>query len=394
MYSSLHEIKNNLIDEEVLHNSIAKNHTIILKGKKRNVALGENATIKVNTNIGVSEEDNYDLERHKLLQLCDCNYKPDTMMDHTIIALKKPFWKSMVDNFDGPIGTLPHYLAYDKEKGINVDDLLNRIEEMCAYGVAFMTMHPTANLELYEVASKSRLVPTTSRGGSILLSDTKINKRTDNIISLYFDDILNILKKYNVAISIGTVYRPANIFESLDKVHIEETRLQKKYIDRAKQCGVKVMMEGIGHISLDKISEYVKLKEMYNVPFMPLGPIPTDATIGFDHVAGAIGAAFFCMSGGASIINSITREEHTGGVPTINSILEGLKSARTAAHCVNLTKFERIKLVDKQVVETRSNMQTCAVSGGLFFENVSSDIEKGCKRCCHECPLTIMKNIN
>ena len=71
------------------------------------------------------------------------------------------------------------------------------------------------------------------------------------------------------------------------------------------------------------LKKYISLirKDGY-IPFMPLGPIPTDRAIGWDHVSSAIGASHMAFEGGADIINSVTREEHTGGIPSLNSIYE------------------------------------------------------------------------
>ena len=125
------------------------------------------------------------------------------------------------------------------------------------------------------------------------------------------------------------------------------------------------------------------------VPFMPLGPIPTDASVGFDHVASAIGASQLGYLGIAKIFHSITREEHTGNVPSIDSIIEGLKSARTAAHIVNISLFPNYATLDKHVALTRAHNKTCVINQGLFAEDTNESYSAGCNRCKHECPLIL-----
>jgi phosphomethylpyrimidine synthase len=66
-------------------------------------------------------------------------------------------------------------------------------------------------------------------------------------------------------------------------------------------------MEGVGHIRLSDMEKYAKIIKRINVPFMPLGPIPTDASVGFDHIASAIGASHLGFLGVAKIFHSITR---------------------------------------------------------------------------------------
>ena len=367
---------------------IASGDALLFKAK-RPVLISTNCLLKVNMNIGVSNADDYDKEIEKLVTIAGLPYRPDSMMDHTIVPLRKPLWKSMVESFDGAVGTLPHYLVFDEQEGIKENDFFDNLLDMVKGGVSFMTLHPTADIELYNKAVQSnRLVPTTSRGGYVLLKDQAINHRSENIIAHNFAKILKILKEYNVAVSIGTVFRPATIWEALDEFHAEETRRQRFFIDMAKEYGVPVMMEGIGHIPINLMSEYADMIRAYEAPLMPLGPMPSDEIIGFDHVSNAIGSITMAQTGVVGMINSVTREEHTGKVPSFDSILEGLKSARTAAHCYNISKYPDYKKSTEVIGVTRASRESCVQRGGLFaFESIDSSETDNCSRCRRECPL-------
>ena len=356
---------------------------------KRPIILGNDCLLKVNMNIGVSDELNYDLELKKLADISKLPFRPDSMMDHTIVPLDKPLWKSMIETFDGAVGTLPHYLPYQDNSGINENDLFDNILDMARGGVSFMTLHPTAHLSLYnEAIEKGRVVPTTSRGGYVLLKDQAINARQENIISNNFEKIMKIFKEYGVGVSIGTVFRPATIYEALDDIHRKEIELQKYYIDIAKKHNVPVIMEGIGHISFDKIEEYAELIRGYNAPLMPLGPMPSDEIIGFDHISNALGALSIAQTGVVGMINSVTREEHTGKVPSFDSILEGLKTARATAHCYNISNFEQYKKCTEVIGLTRAKSESCVQKGGIFaFELLDESEASECTRCRRECPL-------
>jgi phosphomethylpyrimidine synthase len=147
-------------------------------------------------------------------------------------------------------------------------------------------------------------------------------------------------------------------------------------------------MEGMGHAPLHKISEYTKLiKQVHDIPVMPLGPITTDAAVGEDHISSAIGAAFMGYLGGADLINSVTREEHTGGVPTFEAILEGLRAARIAAHSVNITRYPKLDRLEQNTSEVRGENYTCVVEGGLFQQSTRLRFSMGCSRCGDLCPL-------
>ena len=371
-----------------IENDIKSGTRICFKGK-RPVLIGTDCLLKVNMNIGVSDENSYDLELKKLTEISALPFRPDSMMDHTIVSLNKPLWKSMLEVFDGAVGTLPHYLPFDEEKGLNENDFFDNLLEMAKGGISFMTLHPTADISIYKRALKAnRIVPTTSRGGYVLSKDQFINHRKENIIATNFEKIMDIFHEYGLAVSIGTVFRPATIHEALDEFHCEETLLQKKYIDIARAHKVPVIMEGIGHISIDKISAYAKLIRDYNAPLMPLGPMLSDEIIGFDHITNALGSLAIAQTGVVGMINSVTREEHTGKVPSFDSILEGLKSARVAAHCYNVSKFPEYKRATEVIGVTRAQHATCVQRGGIFqFNNLDDNESSSCTRCRRECPL-------
>lgn len=363
----------------------------VIEHNKRPLLLGKQALLKVNTNIGVSDEAAFETEYQKLRTLAELPYRPDSMMDHTYVHLQKPLWKYMVELFDGPVGTLPHYYVYDRDKGVDAVRLLETIDEMGASGVRFMTLHFTATRELLETARTCRSIPTTARGGALILRDLEINKRAVNVFVDSFEEILKLFKKHRMTLSVGATFRPARIDEALDEAQLAEIREQKKYIDRAKAAGVRVIMEGIGHVSLRDIPRYCELIAGHHTPLMPLGPLVTDASIGFDHVASAVGAAAAALNGNVCTINSVTREEHTGGVPTCESIVDGLKAARVVAHSINLLRFDKYWETDRAIADQRAAHGTCAIKGGIFGENVSQANGDGCDRCRYECPLHILR---
>ncbi len=367
---------------------IGRGTTVLLSGSARTIAVGREVPVKVNTNIGISKETPYELERDKLVRLAGLHYRPDLMMDHTIDRNRRDFWKEIVRTFDGAVGTLPQYTAYRARTGLAVKALLDRIEEMLDGGVAFMTLHFTADADLYEVARKTRPIAVTSRGGGLALRDLLRWPKSENAFRAGMGEIVRLFRKYDAAVSVGTTFRPPDIFSALDEVHLMETERQIEIVRFLRDNGVKVIMEGVGHVPLDRISEYADLIDRAGCPFMPLGPIVTDSAIGFDHVASAIGGAFMAYAGAANVLNSVTSEEHTGGVPTVEAVLDGLKAARVAAHSVNLTKFPLVSQLDRLTIRQRGAQVSCVVSGGLFAATVD-DPRRGCTRCSFECPIIL-----
>jgi len=353
--------------------------------------LGSQFLLKVNTSVGISEPCDLKEELRKIEVISSVHYAPDLIMDHTRnIALNKSLWKHLIEMVNVPIGTVPVYSVFDETKGIDKLFLLDIIQEMAEGGVNLMTFHPTVTRELYDLAKKTRGIPISSWGGGVVLQDMIINNREHNIIVEMFADILAILKKHNVTISIGSVFRPAGIIDALDSVHLLETEEQKKYIDIAKANKVNVIMEGIGHIGIDLIPKYCDTIRPYKTPLMPLGPIPTDASIGYDHVSGILGAYEVVKQGVVGIINSVTRAEHLGNVPTTEEVLEGLMNARTLAHVINLTRFEHFRQLDTNIYKNRAIGRTCMVNGGLFNISPNPENRQGCNRCGVQCPLSLL----
>lgn len=396
-FDSIEEVRDGIISKEELSEKLTTGEALILHGKRRSIAVGYGLLVKVNTAMGLSganTQRNIDIELEKVRSLSSLGYAPDIMMDLSITQTQPPMYEQVVDLFGGPIGTLPHYLCYEyKHHLIQPDKLLAMVESQAKAGVAFMTLHPTPTRELYRKSLQERATPITSRGGGIVIDDLLHHSRRENIIAELFPEILSILKNYDMAVSIGTAFRPSNVLDALDAVHREEYERQGIFTELAKQAGVPVMMEGVGHMTLDKITEYAEMVKRYRIPFMPLGPITTDAAVGEDHISSAIGSAYMAFLGAAHVLNSITREEHTGKVPTQESIIEGVRAARIAEHTVNIAKFPQVLEPDRQVSDKRAGNYTCVVEGGLFSSSAQRRFSMGCSRCGSECPLILNQRV-
>lgn len=368
--------KENIKSEE-LEERIRNNEIIFLKGANYDTLVGKGLQLKINSSVGISDKTAIRKEREKISKIAQFDVLPDTMMDLSIVHLESPLYQLIQREIGCPVGTVPIYVCFDKNIGIDKNKLLEEIECQAQNGVAFMTLHFTALDEIYQETRK-RNIPVISRGGSLLLRDIYLNKRKQNVLLEYFDDISRILKKYSVAVSIGTTFRPSTLYDALDEVHLSEIKFQKSIADKLRKKGIAVILEGVGHISLRDLNKYVDLiREEKYIPFMPLGPIPTDKAAGWDHVSAAIGASYMALLNGADIINTITREEHTGGIPSVDSIYEAIKSAQVVVNTINDVRFFD-KFNKAQVVKKSNCMGT-----------KKNDI--GCDRCKEECPFILNK---
>ncbi|MDR2951135.1 MAG: phosphomethylpyrimidine synthase ThiC [Prevotella sp.] len=220
----------------------------------------------------------------------------------------------------------------------------------------------TASLPLYERAKKERKIPVTSRGGAIILSDLIINKRQENILVESIDEIVNIALKYQIAISLGTTFRPAGIDEACDSVHIQETKEQIRLCHYLQKRGVNVIVENIGHIDLNSLEKHLQLLLDFKAPIMPLGPLPTDNAIGCDHIASAIGTSFLAYHKSAHIINSITPSEHSSSKITLADTLLGIRAVKLTAHCINLLNFNKYREIDSNIFHDRAKYKSCLLN--------------------------------
>lgn len=370
MSNNLTEIDN----KEVFKKAIDNNEIVLLKGKKKSEYVGKGLKLKINASVGVSDIGNYNAEIDKIKKIVQFDCLPDIMMDLSILDLKKPIYKIIQEEIGCPVGVVPVYTCFNEKEGIQKNKLLETIEEEAENGVAFMTMHFTAADKLYR-KSLNRNISVISRGGSLVLRDLYLNNRKENVFLEYIDEICKILRKHSVVISIGTTYRPSTLYDALDDVNLDEIARQKELVHILSKKQIKVIMEGIGHISLKHLPEYINnIRDDFYVPFMPLGPIVTDRAVGWDHIASAIGVSQMALLGGVDIANAVTREEHTGGIPTVDSIYEAIMTARIAVNAIEDVKhFEKYN--KRQTVKRRN----CLNSHNTL----------GCDRCKNECPFLL-----
>ncbi|MBU3004274.1 phosphomethylpyrimidine synthase ThiC [Paraglaciecola arctica] len=391
----MNEIDLQLLEKEEAERLISNGQAVRLNSRNKSPTLiGDSCLVKVNVSIGVSDNKKIDIELEKVSTLTSLKREsPDIIMDLTITD-DYSVVDCLLESFNGPIGTLPHYRVPSKFTPKEYDRaLLKHSELLASKGVSFFTIHPTANLDLARIASSTRKTPITSRGGGILLKHTLLHN-CSNPFERILPEFVEMCKSYGVAISVGSSFRPSSNNDALDDVHLKEIALQTQYIQKIKSLGGTVFFECLGHADLNQLDTYSQIIKDVGVPMMALGPITTDMAAGFDHITNAIGASYLAHKGGCHVINSVTREEHTGKVPNIDSIVEGLKTAKIVAHSVNIAKFPIYKSIfEKNIYDQRAEKQSCVVDSGLFDEVQRERVGKGCSRCGAQCPLILTQKI-
>src|SRR5208283_5037327 len=109
----------------------------------------------------------------------------------------------------------------------------------------------------------------------------------------HFDEICEIMKAYDVSFSLGDGLRPGSVYDANDEAQFAELRTLGELTERAWKHDVQVMIEGPGHVPMQRIRENMdeELRHCFEAPFYTLGPLVTDIAPGYDHITSAIGAA-------------------------------------------------------------------------------------------------------
>jgi phosphomethylpyrimidine synthase len=301
--------------------------------------IGKNFLTKVNANIGNSPVKS-DIEEELDKLLWSVRWGADTVMDLSTGKNIFETREAIIRNSPVPIGTVPIYEALEKVKGkaenLNYDIFRDVIISQAEQGVDYFTIHAGLRLS-YIPTTTNRLTGIVSRGGSIIakwcLAHHKENFLYDN-----FDDLCDIMKKYDVSFSLGDGLRPGSIADANDEAQFLELKTLGELTSRAQAKDVQVMIEGPGHVPLNKIKENVTLEEKYcnEAPFYTLGPLVTDIAPGYDHITSAIGAANI-GSYGTALLCYVTPKEHLG-LPNKDDVKDGLVAYKIAAHASDIAK--------------------------------------------------------
>src|ERR1700743_2753257 len=238
-----------------------------------------------------------------------------------------------------PIGTGPIYEALNRVKkleDLNIDVYLEVIEEQAQQGVDYFTVHAGVLIQYVPMVAK-RITGTVSRGGAIL-SQWMTHHHRQNFLYEHFDRIVKVMAKYDVSFSLGDGLRPGCVADASDEAQFAELKTLGELTRTAWKSDVQVMIEGPGHVPLDKIQEQVE-KEVElcdGAPFYTLGPLVTDFAPGYDHITSAIGAAMIGWHG-ASMLCYVTPKEHLG-LPNEKDVKDGMIAYRIAAHAADIAR--------------------------------------------------------
>ena len=334
------------ITPEFVRSEIESGRAIIPSNRKHPelepMIIGKNFLTKVNANIGNSPvKSNIEEELDKLLWAV--RWGADTVMDLSTGKNIFETREAIIRNSPVPIGTVPIYEALEKVNGkaedLNYQIFRDVIISQAEQGVDYFTIHAGLKLSYIPTTTK-RTTGIVSRGGSIIAKWCLAHHK-ENFLYENFEDLCDIMKSYDVSFSLGDGLRPGSIADANDEAQFLELKTLGELTQKARSKGVQVMIEGPGHVPLNKIRENVTLEEEYcdEAPFYTLGPLVTDIAPGYDHITSAIGAANI-GSYGTSLLCYVTPKEHLG-LPNKEDVKDGLVAYKIAAHASDISKGHR-----------------------------------------------------
>jgi phosphomethylpyrimidine synthase len=310
----------------------------------RPAGIGRSLRTKVNVNIGTSADFPRLSDELKKVDVA-LRHGADAIMDLSTGGDLKKIRRRILARSPIPLGTVPIYQAaieaIDRRGSIvdlTVDDLFRVIEDQAREGVDFMTVHcGLTQKAVTRLKKQKRVADIVSRGGAFHLA-WMLHHDKENPLYEDFDRLLEIARRHDITLSLGDALRPGSIADATDRPQVEELLTLGELVERAREAGVQVMVEGPGHVPLDQVEMNIKLQKRVcrDAPFYVLGPLVTDVAPGYDHIVSAIGGAI-AAAAGADFLCYVTPAEHLG-LPTVEDVREGLIASRIAAHAADIVK--------------------------------------------------------
>ncbi len=299
--------------------------------------LGKRFLVKINTNTATSG-----LPIRDELEKAIWGYKwgTDALMDLSADTDSYAYRDYLIRTCPVPLGTVPVYEALTNAGGeaqhLTWDIFRETLIAQAEQGVDFVTIHAGMRLEDLKL-TESRLTGFISQGGFILKQWMQTHQQ-ENFLYTHFDEICEILRAYDITLSLGSGFRSGSIYDANDSAQFTELRRMRELTETAWKHFVQVIVEGPGHVPMNKIQENMKEHQYCckGVPLFTPGMITTDIAPGYDHITAAIGGAQVAWHG-ASLIGGATPKEYLDH-PDTEDICAGVVAHKIAAHAADLGK--------------------------------------------------------
>ena len=394
------------VSPEFVRDGVKEGSIVILKNNQRKdstpVGVGAGLSVKINANIGTSKEKSgleNELKKVKVIEETGADVLMDLSTGKGIDEVRK----QIIASTKLPIGTVPMYQAgkeaLDEYKNIaklSKEKLFSDIEKQCKDGVDFITVHcGVTKFVIDQLEKQKRVTGIVSRGGAMLACWIKATGK-ENPLYEYYDELLEIAKKYDVVLSLGDGLRPGCGADAGDRAQVAETIVLGELVKRAKAKGVQAMVEGPGHVPLNLIPSMIQtIKQLTdNAPLYVLGPLVTDIAPGYDHITSAIGGTLAALNG-ADFLCYVTPAEHLG-LPDVEEVREGIMASKIAAHAADVARGNKKAIErDRKMSIARKDLdwklQKELSLDPSKFDNMNFEEEKPCTMCGDYCSMKIFR---
>ncbi|MEN9464475.1 MAG: hypothetical protein RL217_656, partial [Pseudomonadota bacterium] len=333
----------NYVTAEFVRDEIAKGRAVIPANinhpEAEPMIIGRNFRTKINANIGNSAVTSSIAEEVEKM-VWAARWGADTIMDLSTGKHIHETREWIIRNSPVPVGTVPIYQALEKCGGV-AEDLTweifrDTLIEQAEQGVDYFTIHAGVRLAYVPLTAK-RVTGIVSRGGSIM-AKWCLAHHQENFLYTHFAQICEILRTYDVSISLGDGLRPGSIADANDAAQFAELETLGELVKIAREQDVQCFVEGPGHVPMHLIKENMDKQLAYcgEAPFYTLGPLITDISPGYDHFTSGIGAAMIAWYG-CAMLCYVTPKEHLG-LPNKDDVKQGLIVYKIAAHAADLAK--------------------------------------------------------
>jgi phosphomethylpyrimidine synthase len=396
------------IDEEQLMANIAEGTAVIPANINHNnlvpCGIGKGLKVKINANIGTSSDHgNLNTELEKLAVAIQ--FGADAVMDLSTGGDINGIRRAILTASTVAIGTVPVYQAavetitnHGAIIHLTADDVFSVIEQQAKEGVDFITVHCGITLSAIDrLKQQKRLTDVVSRGGAFLIA-WMLHHQQENPLYSQYDRLLELARKYDVTLSLGDGLRPGSLADSTDRAQVQELLTLGELVDRAREANVQAMVEGPGHVPLNRIVTNVELQKSIckGAPFYVLGPLVTDVGAGYDHITGAIGGAI-AGGAGADFLCYVTPAEHLS-LPDIEDVKNGVIASRIAAHAADIVRDMKYAEWDRQMSHARKHLdwesQVALSLNPERFKSVHNKYEtrsRACSMCGDFCAMALVE---
>ncbi len=353
-------LENEPISEKVLIRGISTGKIVILpnKGNYRHVGLGDGLKSKILCNTGTSTDSSSFTEVLEIASEAE-KYGASILCDQSSGSKFAEYRKQLLNVTSLPLASIPLYQNAEESMRIYNDpihfdstEVIKIFEEQIHHGITAPGIHPITRDLIKKIESSDRLMPYISRGGAIMSAWIKKTNEENPYIQK-FDKILDICANHDIPLTFVCATRSGCLADGFDDVQISEWKFIGKLVEKAHKKNVSVIVDGIGHLRIDKIPRAVKkLKQLtHNIPIGVMGPAITDRGLGYEHIPHVIGATIAILNG-ANYCQACCRTEHIG-LPERKDVVEALRTYKIAIYGADLAKIPNLQNLDNQISKAR-----------------------------------------